>query len=339
MTIRRILIGLFAASLLVAMTAGLAGAAKPAAGRHASPASATRRHVIDTDRRIDVNNLNLYLANNGAIGYDLTGTFPGGLFYPKGTAKTGIYASGLWLGAKVNGQLRTVVAEYDQEFRPGRLISNGNFDNPSNPALVTYKVVRFTGDPSDTSHVELANPDASTGQDPVVHHSWSEYVNGAKPYGAPTRIYHLPSPDGVGPGVDVEGPDVLGDMMCWSVYNDGDPATHTNEAGSSAPLNVQIQQTTFAFNRQGPRLGVEMDLDLGLGHVHLHRRRGDFNLHFGCRHGHLWGRGLGHLYRDIGLGHLHRHVGFRDLDGDLGGLDDLSLLVDSITGGMGLGEE
>src|SRR6185503_4421120 len=38
----------------------------------------------------------------------------------------------------------------------------------------------------------------------------------------------------------------------WAVYNDADPSRHTNDAGNSTPLGVEIQQTTFAFNRQGP---------------------------------------------------------------------------------------
>ena len=45
---------------------------------------------------------------------------------------------------------------------------------------------------------------------------------------------------------------ILGDEMLWAVYNDADPANHTNRAGSTAPLGVEVQQTTFAFNRQGP---------------------------------------------------------------------------------------
>src|SRR5262249_34894562 len=68
-----------------------------------------------------------------------------------------------------------------------------------------------------------------------------------------TRIYRLantatPAPDD---SIDVEGPDVVGDQMLWCVYNDADPAAHTNPAGSTNPLGVEIQQTTFAFNRQG----------------------------------------------------------------------------------------
>ena len=69
-------------------------------------------------------------------------------------------------------------------------------------------------------------------------------ANGAKPFGAPTRIWDLN-------GTPVEGPDVQGDMMLWCVYNDLDPAAHNNEAASTAPLGIQIEQSTFAFNRLG----------------------------------------------------------------------------------------
>lgn len=74
---------------------------------------------------------------------------------------------------------------------------------------------------------------------------------GAVPHGAPWRIYSLPDPNTPGDSVDVPGPDVAGDMMLWAVYNDADASNHTNDAGSSAPMGLEIQQTTFAFNRQG----------------------------------------------------------------------------------------
>jgi len=108
-----------------------------------------------------------------------------------------------------------------------------------------YKVVPYSGNPQDTAHVDNPAADPDRGEDPLVHHSWSEYVNGAKPFGAPTRIWNLP-------GGPVEGPDVAGDMMLWCVYNDLDPDAHTNEAASTNPLGIQIDQTTFAFNRLGP---------------------------------------------------------------------------------------
>ncbi len=38
----------------------------------------------------------------------------------------------------------------------------------------------------------------------------------------------------------------------WTVYNDANPTKHTNDAGQTDPLGIEVQQTTFAFNRSGP---------------------------------------------------------------------------------------
>jgi len=55
-----------------------------------------------------------------------------------------------------------------------------------------------------------------------------------------------------GAPIDALGnPLLLGDATIWSVFNDADPNVHTNDAGSTAPLGVEIQQTVFAFNRSG----------------------------------------------------------------------------------------
>lgn len=213
-----------------------------------------RTLALDVDRRIDVNRLNMYVSNNGSFGYDQAGNYNGGLFFPNHTANTAIYAAGLWVGGKVAGETRLATAEYTQEYQPGRLLPGGVLDPPGDPALVVYKVSAWRGSPQDTAHVD--NPDAAfeRGEDPLVHHSWSEYILGAKPYGAPTRMYRLDDTSTPAPGdsVDVEGPDVLGDQMLWCVYNDGNPASHGNESGGTAPLGINVEQTTFAFDRLGP---------------------------------------------------------------------------------------
>lgn len=255
-------IGLLAASLAVVVVAGVAGASAPAkrGARPFGTARPSRATTIDIDRRIDVNNINMFVTNTGSFAFNLSAG-DAGLFYPKGTDKSAVFASGLWLGAKVVGEAhprapRTVVAEYSQEYGPGRITSAINtppvWESSSNPANVVYKVVRWTGNPSDSAHV-TRTPDLASFQDDLVHHSWSEYMAGAAPKGAPWKLYRLDdtSTPTAGDSVDVPGPDVLGDMMCWAVYNDADPANHTNDAGGSAPLGVEIQQTTFAFNRLG----------------------------------------------------------------------------------------
>ncbi len=239
--------------VMVLMSAAQSLDAAPAPRSTRPRPTPQRGLTIDTDRRIDVNNLNMYVVNNGAFGYDLAGNYNGGLFFPNHTANTAIYAAGLWVGAKVGGEIRLAVAEYDQEYRPGR-ITPDSVDTPGNPLLVVYKVSAWHGAPEDTAHVE--NPDANfdRGEDPLVHHSWSEYINGAKPFGAPTRIHRFDDTSTPAPGdsVSIEGPDVLGDQMLWCVYNDASAGAHTNEAGSTAPLGIQVEQTTFAFNRLGP---------------------------------------------------------------------------------------
>jgi hypothetical protein len=213
---------------------------------------ARRTFVESSSRRIDVNNINMFVTNLGSWANDFANQNNSGLFFPKGTTKTAVYESGLWVGAKVAGVPLATIAEYSQEYGPGAMVGN-TFDDASRPEYQVYKVVRFTGDPADTDHVEhsAAAVAADRTLDPVIHHSWSEYIRGAAPYGAPTRMYDLPDPANPGSTIQVEGPDVSGDQMLWAVYNDADASRHQNKAGKSAPLGLEIQQSTFAFNRQG----------------------------------------------------------------------------------------
>jgi hypothetical protein len=196
----------------------------------------------------------MWVTNYGSFAWDiLTGN--SGLVYPKGTTKTAVFASGLWLGAAVGPgagtEVRIALAEYSQEYGPGKMVG-GLPDNPNRANYQVYKVIRFTGDPNDTTHVDRSG---DYPEDPLVHHSWSEYMSGAVPYGAPWKTYRLAYTDIVAPAdtdsVNVPGPDVLGDQMLWCVYNDADGTLHTNSAGQTSPLGVEVQQTTFAFDRQG----------------------------------------------------------------------------------------
>src|SRR5262245_2538610 len=141
-----------AALLLVATTAEAVRPLRQVAGpgRTARPARASRAQTLEIDRRIDVNNLNLFITNYGAFGYDLGGNYNGGLFYPNHTAKTAIYAAGLWIGCTVRDSIRLAVAEYDQEYRPGRILGANSVDDPGDADLIVYKVLPFTGNPSDT---------------------------------------------------------------------------------------------------------------------------------------------------------------------------------------------
>src|SRR5258706_12951590 len=129
---------------LSVVTAGPAAAGQPSAGRRAvSPLGITRPSHIegnDSDRRIDINNLNMWVTNYGSFAWDiLTGN--SGLVYPKGTTKTAVFASGLWLGASVGPgagtETRIALAEYSQEYGAGKM-GAGALDNPEPAASKVY---------------------------------------------------------------------------------------------------------------------------------------------------------------------------------------------------------
>ncbi len=175
--------------------------------------SSNQALTFDTETFLDVNSLLCFVYNNGNFCYDNASVLgkTDGLYFPRGTKKTVIYAAGIWIGAKVDGELRVVVAEYGSEFVPGPM-SDGTY-MADNPAFRVYKVNR--GD--DDSNLDYANWPADQG--------------------APVNE------DGT--------PAILGDQMCWSVFNDANPATHSIDAGSSDPLGLEIKHSTFAFGRSG----------------------------------------------------------------------------------------
>lgn len=244
---RSLLAGALALALCAAHPAG-ARPAVPAGAR--APARPFGIAVRDSARRIDANRINMFAWNSGQFAWDPQ-ILSGGLYFPKGTARSVVFASGLWLGGQVGGEVRVALAEYSSEYGPGPIVG-GSPDDPTRPQHRVYKVVRWTGTPADSAHVVRTTTEllADPTLDPLAHHAWSEYLVGAAPYGAPTRLYRLPvtaTPDPTD-SVDVMGPDVAGDQMLWCVYNDADPANHTSNAGSTAPLGVEIQRTMFAFD-------------------------------------------------------------------------------------------
>ena len=196
--------------------------------------------ILDFERRLDPFAYDLYTTNFGALAYDLAQGAPG-LEFPRGSGKSVIFASGLWVGAQVAGEKRVTVAEYSQEWQPGRILG-GVPEDSNGPNLLTWKVVTADGiaSPDDT-----ANVTSGTG-DPIRHHGWSEYAARAGSVGAPVRMKRLPVDGNPSDSVDVPAPDLPGAWALWSVFNDADPSSHTNDAGASVPLGLEVRQTVYA---------------------------------------------------------------------------------------------
>ena len=171
---------------------------------------------FDTDTRLDCNNLEMFVYNDCNFAYDKDNVLgkTDGLYFPRGTKKTVVYSAGLWIGALVNGEVRLAIAEYSSEFVPGPMLS-GTYQ-PDNTSFRVYKIATY-----DTPE---SNPD---------------YANWPTVQGAP---------------VDENGdPLLIGNQTTWSVCNDANPAAHILDAAATAPLGLEIQQTSFGFARSGAR--------------------------------------------------------------------------------------
>ncbi len=201
-------------------------AARPPKGDYVQPSSVT----IDNSTFIDVNRILMFVTNHGNFGRDLAGVFgyDYGTWYPYSgdtslisgnIGKAGDfspnYASGLWVGAidSATGETRVIISEYSSEYTPGPMV-NGTYSADS-PDYRVYKLYRDS---------LAGNPNA-------------DYLNWPVDQGAP---------------VDADGnPKMIGDQMLWAVYNDADPDGHSNDAGETNPLGIEVKQTVFGFDRIG----------------------------------------------------------------------------------------
>jgi hypothetical protein len=167
--------------------------------------------IFDNDTRIDANLIHMFVTNHGSFAWDIT-TGNAGLEYPRGSGMFAVFASGLWIGAMVNSQLRVTVAEYSTEYQPGCMVMGGPNPNYDRLHFRVYKIDGNSG-PGD--------PD------------WDEWPRGE---GAPVNEFGEPL--------------LIGEQTLWCVYNDAEPTEHTNNAGGTLPLGVEVQQTAFAFTQE-----------------------------------------------------------------------------------------
>ncbi|MGQ9810004.1 MAG: hypothetical protein ACUVQ7_01500 [bacterium] len=171
-----------------------------------------RPMIIDNTSFFDANNIKMIVTNHGSFAYDLT-TQNAGLWYPKGTDKTCVYASGIWIGCKIGGEVHVTAGSFTQEYNPGVIREGCSWDPVGDPVHKVYRITR--GD--QTSY---------------------DYVNWPRDLGAP---------------VDAEGnPLLIGDQTLWCVYHDADPSSHQSDEGRTPPMGIEIQQTTFGFDWLGP---------------------------------------------------------------------------------------
>jgi hypothetical protein len=213
-------------AVLLALGFSLSVAALPPdavdAGRQKSSAHAE----FDISTYIDINQLLMFTTNVGSFAYDNWSMLgkADGLYYPRGTNKTVVYAAGLWLGAKVNGNLRVSLAEYSHTYAPGPMIFGGS--QPDDPSFKVYKIIKEL---KTSGFYDGPRPAA----DPAEQELWDDYHNWPADQGAPLDWYG--------------DPEFIGDQTLWCVFNDYDPYVRTNSSATTEGLGVEVQLTTFAF--------------------------------------------------------------------------------------------
>ncbi len=176
-----------------------------------------RTQDIDNSTWVETDSLEMVLTNRGSFAYDVEAG-NGGFVFPRGTNNRALFAAGIFIGGKPEGEElpRVTVAEYSSEFAGGRIEADGSWDEnwAQNQQWRTYQI-----EPGDTP---TSNPD---------YRDW-------------------PVEDGA-PVDEFGQPRHLGDQTCWAVFHDADPSWHTNDAGASVPLGVEVQQTTFVRSEPG----------------------------------------------------------------------------------------
>ncbi len=179
----------------------------------------------DSYHYISVNNIKMWLSNNGDGSHDPI-TDRSGFYWPKNETKSAIFEDGLIWGCKINGEFRVNGNTHRQGLQAGKILPNGQ---PDDPSLSKYKVY-------------------------VIHKGWQTLPPG------PDRDFYeecynnWPVEDGA-PWSDidqdgqytagVDEPRFLGDETVWFVSNDMDPSRSTYTYGTM-PIGLEVQTTVFA---------------------------------------------------------------------------------------------
>ena len=207
------------------------------------------------------NNINSVFMTNGILNYDKV-TFlgsTGGFIWPAAAPQrlTAVYASGLWIGAKVGPQreLRVAVSFYDSHYSPGNI-----------PVLGGVPPSSVCSDPSWRAYqVQLTDPSLFNGgirfktaggrQYTFIYDAWANWpVAKGAPYVEVNGIPgYQPAWDGDRPGIGSDmtaRPEELIFMVFMDYTNctDSLPSSQLSLPGGTKPLGVEIRQLAYSFN-------------------------------------------------------------------------------------------
>ncbi len=183
--------------------------------------------VAEGDLNVEGGDVFARVFNTGALFFGNSTTSGNGYLVPRETRNSPVFATGLWVGSKVNGQIRVAGARYTRfEFWPGPLNSGATLPNPTDCSAYDRIFVVSREDVARYLRTGEATDDLRDW--PV---SW----------GAPVL-----DGDGIEGNYNLEGgdqPAIYGDQTAWWVMND---VGNIHEETGSNPLGIEVQASAFA---------------------------------------------------------------------------------------------
>jgi len=180
--------------------------------------------ILDVDSYVDANWVLMFVTNKGSFANDQAAMFGkfDGFYYPylgvdnvlDGTVNNSVcFAAGIWIGGvdSATGDTLVSVADYSDDYFPGPMVSGTYVPNAN--ILPQYRVYKLYADS------QASNPN-------------QDYLEWPVSQGAPHD----------GGGI----PRVFGGQTLWSVFNDANLSSHSNDASSDAGLGIEIQHTVWA---------------------------------------------------------------------------------------------
>ncbi len=234
----------------------------PATYAQISPGSCT---LGTAAKDLDVNQIRARVFNTGSLFYSETAQAQ--YIAPQSSGLSPIFASGIWIGGLVNGNLRTAGSRYAQfEFWPGPLNDDGSLPNPADCSAFDriYKVSRqdiqdyeagvsldqlpdLRDWPAELGAPVLAAPD--NGVDDDGDGLIDEGTDGLDNDGDGAIDERDEQERRIDGGYDLaagDRPDIIGDQSLWWVMND---VGSSHDQTDTPPIGVEVRVQAFAFDR------------------------------------------------------------------------------------------
>lgn len=192
---------------------------------------------------ISVNNVLMWLANNGNMCYNPT-KLGNGFIWPKESGLSLIFEDGLVWGGSTNGKVYAGGSTYRQGLQAGKILPNIEAADPTDPGYRIYKVRKVDAiDYALMSETERERLKKDFIDWPVNDGARFIDSNHNGRYDPDFNLWLSDS-------TRSDKPWFIGDEVLWFVMNDLDSARTRNLYGSE-PFGVEIQTMLWAYSRPG----------------------------------------------------------------------------------------